>query len=87
MQSIEQRVRKFLRETYPLANESELTSEQSLLDSGVLDSIGVLNLMTWLEREFDIYVEDHEVIPENIDGIGLLVRYVESKRAEAGLTG
>ena len=87
MQSIEQRVRKFLRETYPVANETELSSEQSLLDSGVLDSIGVLNLMTWLEREFDIYVEDHEVIPENIDGIGSLVRYVESKRAEAGLTG
>lgn len=86
MESIEQRVRNFLRETYPVANESELTLEQSLLESGVLDSIGVLTLMTWLEREFAIYVEDHEVIPENIDGIGPLVRYVESKRAEAGLT-
>ncbi|SFM99784.1 acyl carrier protein [Dokdonella immobilis] len=86
MQSIEQRVRKFLRETFPVANETELTAEQSLLESGVLDSIGVLNLMTWLEREFAIYVEDHEVVPENIDGIGALVRYVESKRAEAGLT-
>jgi acyl carrier protein len=86
MPSIEQRVRSFLREAYPGAIETELTAEQSLLESGVLDSIGVLGLMTWLEREFAIYVEDHEVLPENIDGVGRIVRYVEAKRAEAGLT-
>jgi acyl carrier protein len=85
MESIEQRLRAFIRETYPVATESELAPEQSLIDSGILDSIGVLNLMKWLEREFSIFVEDHEVIPENVDGIGPLVRYVESKRAEAGL--
>jgi acyl carrier protein len=85
MQTIEQRLRDFIRETYPVAAGSELAAEQSLIDSGILDSIGVLNLMTWLEREFSIFVEDHEVIPENVDGIGPLVRYVEAKRAEAGL--
>jgi acyl carrier protein len=85
MESIEKRLRAFIRETFPVAAESELAPEQSLIDSGVLDSIGVLNLMNWLEREFSIFVEDYEVIPENVDGIDRLVRYVESKRAEAGL--
>ena len=85
METIEQRLRTYIRETYPVALESELTAEQSLFDAGILDSIGVLGLMNWLEREFAIFVEDHEVVPENIDGIGPLVRYVESKRAEAGL--
>jgi acyl carrier protein len=85
MDSIEQRVRNYLCVTYPAALESELTPEQSLMDAGILDSIGVLGLMTWLEKEFGIFVEDHEVVPENVDGIGPLVRYVQLKRAEAGL--
>jgi acyl carrier protein len=85
MQSIEGRVRAHLRASFPIPAGRELDAEQSLFEAGVLDSIGVLGLMTWLEREFGIFVEDHEVIPENIDGIGALVRYVGMKRAEVGL--
>ncbi|MGB0133632.1 phosphopantetheine-binding protein [Dokdonella sp.] len=85
MESTEKRLRNFINETFPVALDAELTAEQSLFDAGILDSIGVLGLMNWLEREFDIIVDDDDVIPENIDGIGPLVRFVETKRAEAGL--
>lgn len=85
MSSIEQRLRHYIRQTLPAASDLELSDEQSLIDTGILDSIGVLGLVTWLEKEFEIFVEDHEVIPENIDGIGALVRFVEAKRAEFGL--
>lgn len=87
MESTEKRVRDFINETFPVALEAELAAEQSLFDAGILDSIGVLGLMNWLEREFDILVDDDDVIPENIDGIGPLVRFVERKRVEAGLPG
>ncbi|MEZ5461210.1 phosphopantetheine-binding protein [Dokdonella sp.] len=87
MDSTEKRLRDFINETFPVALESELAAEESLFDAGILDSIGVLGLMNWLEREFDIFVDDDDVIPENIDGIGPLVRFVERKRAEAGLVG
>lgn len=87
MESTEQRLRDFINETFPVALEARLTAEESLFDAGILDSIGVLGLMNWLEREFDIIIDDDDVIPENIDGIGPLVRFVESKRAEAGLVG
>ena len=85
MSSIEQTLRRHIRQSLPGAAEIPLADEQSLIDSGILDSIGVLSLVIWLEKEFEIFVEDHEVIPENIDGIGALVRFVESKRAELGL--
>lgn len=81
MSSIEQTLRRHIRQSLPGAAEIPLADEQSLIDSGILDSIGVLSLVTWLE-EVRIFVEDHEVIPENIDGIGALVRFVEAKRAE-----
>jgi acyl carrier protein len=87
MESIEDRVRAFVKDTFPSPEAGELPAEQSLFDAGILDSIGVLTLVTWLEPEFGIVVDDDDVIPENIDGIGRLVRYVQGKRTEAGLEG
>ena len=85
MHTIETRIRDFIRDTFPSEGHDELAAEQSLFDSGILDSIGVLSLVTWLETEFEFIADDDDVIPENIDGIAPLVRYVQRKRVEAGL--
>jgi acyl carrier protein len=86
MENIESRVRAFIRDAFPSpAGSSEIGPEQSLFEAGILDSIGVLSLVTWLEQEFGIVVDDEDVVPENIDGVGPLVRYVEAKRVRAGL--
>lgn len=88
MENIESRVRAFIRDTFPSpAGNGELTADRSLFEAGVLDSIGVLSLVTWLEQEFDIVVDDQDVIPENIDGVARLVRYIQAKRAETGMAG
>jgi acyl carrier protein len=79
MQSIETRIREYVRETFPSPEHDALAIEDSLFDAGILDSIGVMALVTWLEKEFDILVDDDEVLPENFDGIGPLTRYVKSK--------
>jgi acyl carrier protein len=85
MHPIEAQVRAFIGETFPSeADSAQLDAEASLFESGVLDSMGVLTLVTWLEQTFGITVEDDEVLPENIDGIGPLVRYIRAKREAAG---
>lgn len=85
METVEHRIREFIRETFPSTLEDNLPAEQSLFEAGILDSIGVLSLVTWLEQEFEFIVDDDDVVPENIDGVARLVRYVQTKRAEAGL--
>ena len=77
MDHIESRIRAFLQEEFPVPEQ--LPAAESLLDSGVLDSIGVLTLVTWLEQEFGFMVEDDEVVPENLDSVASLVAYVGSK--------
>lgn len=52
----------------------------SLLQSGVIDSTGILELIEFLELTFGIQVADNETTPENLDGIENLVRYVSRKR-------
>ena len=51
----------------------------SLLDQGIIDSTGVLELVTFLEDTYDIKVEDGELIPDNLDSINRLVRFLERK--------
>lgn len=85
MTTIEARIRAFLHENFPTPDD--LSREQSLLQSGIIDSIGVLTLVTWLEQEFEFVVDDDDVMPENLDGVGVLVAFVERKRSEAGLPG
>lgn len=79
--SIESRIRAFIGEQFGVVDVGAIAAEQSLLDAGVLDSMGVLSLVTWLEQEFGFLIDDDDVLPENLDGIARLVAFVERKRA------
>ena len=57
----------------------QIDENTSFLDSGLIDSTGVLELVDFLEESFDIEVEDSELVPENLDSIKNLSRYLESK--------
>jgi len=78
--SIEARTRAFIRETFPVAS-GDVGSDESLLGSGIIDSIGVLTLVTWLEQEFAITVADEDVVPENLDTLARIIAFVERKSA------
>lgn len=84
MPSIETRIHEYVRETFPSPEHAVLETEDSLFDAGILDSIGVMTVVAWLEKEFSIVVDDDEVIPENFDGIGPLGRYVSRKLGVVG---
>jgi acyl carrier protein len=55
----------------------------SFLDTGLIDSTGVLELVDFLEEQFGIAVEDSELVPENLDSISNLSRYLVSKGVPA----
>ena len=70
----------FIKESFlPGLPGVEFDENTSFLDSGLIDSTGVLELVDFLEESFDIEVEDSELVPENLDSITNLSRYLESK--------
>ena len=70
----------FVKESFlPGLPGVQLDDNTSFLDSGLIDSTGVLELVDFLEESFDIEVEDSELVPENLDSITNLSRYLESK--------
>ena len=88
VEATESRVREFVYLSFPPAVAGEeYSSTQSLIETGVIDSMGVLVMVTWLEEEFGIIVDDEDVIPENIDSIANLGNYVDRKLAEMSLAG
>jgi len=52
-----------------------------LLEKGVMDSTGVLELMMFIEENFEISIEDDELIPENLDSIENIVNFIDRKQA------
>ena len=58
---------------------TELRDDESLLDRGVIDSTGVLELVGFLERRYSISVDDRELVPDNLDSIARIVAFVEAK--------
>lgn len=71
-------VRGYIVENFLFGDAGDLTDSQSLLESGALDSTGVLELVAFLEQQCGIRVRDEDLIPENLDSIERISRFVVS---------
>lgn len=82
MNDVKTQVKTFLVESILLAGDGgRIRDETSLLEAQVLDSTGVLELVSFLEERFGVRVEDHELLPENLDSLAAIERFVLEKRA------
>lgn len=59
--------------------KAKLEDKQSFLESGIIDSTGVLEIVAFLEEKLGVKVEDLELLPENMDSVDNLVGYVARK--------
>lgn len=64
-----------------LYNESvnEIDGDESLIDSGYIDSTGIIGLVTFIEKAYNIRVNDNEILPENFDTINCIYNYICGK--------
>ncbi|HWM13131.1 MAG TPA: acyl carrier protein [Gaiellaceae bacterium] len=79
-ETIEREIRDFLRENFPLSADGvTLERDDSLIEVGVIDSTGVLELIGFIEERYEVEIRDEEVLPENLDSIGNIIRFVGEK--------
>jgi acyl carrier protein len=72
-------IRQFIIENFLFEEDNNLKEDTSFLESGTIDSTGILELVSYLEETYGIIVEDEEMIPENLDSITNMVTYLERK--------
>jgi acyl carrier protein len=79
MSDIKYKIREFVIENFLFGNANGLEDDTSFLEEGIIDSTGVLELVTFIEEKFKIEVDDDELVPENLDSINNVVSYLERK--------
>ncbi|MCB0910098.1 MAG: acyl carrier protein [Propionibacteriaceae bacterium] len=73
-------LRDFISEAYLFGDESRMPADtDSLLETGILDSTGVLEMIEFIESTYGISVADSETVPENLGSISNLTRYIGTK--------
>lgn len=82
-ETIEGRVREFVLKQFPLARKTGIQPGDKWLETGLLDSLGILDLVHFLEEDFAIHVSDDELLPDNFQSLATVVSFVETKQAAA----
>ena len=72
-------VREFILKQFPLARKHRIKNSDPLLESGMLDSMGVLEVVTFIEKEYSIDVSDEDLVPENFQNIDRIAAFIQSK--------
>ncbi|MBI5759806.1 MAG: acyl carrier protein [Planctomycetales bacterium] len=84
MKAIQQTLRNFVTENFLFGQGGDSFSNQdSFLESGIIDSTGVLELVTFLESEYKVSIADDELVPDNLDSIDRLLAFIERKLGDA----
>lgn len=76
---IQKEVRVFILENF--LPEKPVTDEDSLLENGVIDSTGILEIVSFLETTYGFSVDDEELIPDNLDSIKKITAFIQKKLA------
>ena len=82
-QTIEDRVREFVLKQFPLARKNGLKPEERWLESGLIDSLGILDLVHFLEEEFKVQVTDEELLPDNFQSLQAVAAFVRAKQTKS----
>lgn len=82
--AIQQKVKQYILESFLFGgSEDELGNDDSFLEKGIIDSTGILELVAFVEETYGVKVADEELIPENLDSVNKLSRFVQDKTGMA----
>jgi len=80
LDEVRHKLRHFILENYLFTDDqAALNDDDSFLEGGVLDSMGILELIDYLDEGFGIKVEGDELVPDNLDSINSLIKFISSK--------
>ena len=74
-------IKDFIIENFLFGDDEGLKDDVSFLEEGIIDSTGILELITFLEEDFSIEIDDEEMIPENLDSINNIIAFLNKKQA------
>lgn len=77
------KITQFIVENFLFGNADGLEEDTSFIEEGIIDSTGILELISFLEGEYSIKVSDEELVPENLDSINNIAAFLQNKLQQA----
>jgi acyl carrier protein len=81
-----QKIRQFITDNFLFGQQAQLSDSDSFLEKGIIDSTGMLELISFVEEQYGISISTEELIPENLDSIDRITRFLERKLRPGELT-
>jgi len=81
--AIREQLQAFITKKFPLARKRNIGIDDRLLGEGIIDSLGVLDIVGYLEAQLHVQISDEDLSPENFETIGHLAAFVERKLVSA----
>jgi acyl carrier protein len=82
-EAIRGQLQTFIAKKFPLARKRNVGVDDLLLGGGIVDSLGVLDIVGYLEEQFHVVISDEDLTPDNFETIGHLAAFVERKLTSA----
>ena len=80
--STEDKIRGYILENFLFTDDqTALANGDSFLEKGLVDSTGILEIITFIEDDFDVTIEDEEMVPENLDSVDNILAFIAKKLA------
>lgn len=80
-------IRTFIVSNFLFGQGNDFSDDQSFLESGIIDSTGLLELVAFVEERYGISIADRELVPQNLDSLGNISRFIVRKRDAISATG
>lgn len=72
-------VKKYIVDRFLFGDGSEFSDDISFIENGIIDSTGILELVSFLEETYNIKVHDEELLPENLDSLQNIAGFLQKK--------
>ena len=79
MKNVHNEIRQFIVDNFLFGQGEQLKDDESFLEGGIIDSTGVLQLVGFLEQQYSIVIGNDELLPDNLDSVQLITRFVQRK--------
>ena len=78
--SLQQDIRSFIVENFLFGEDNGLEDDSSFVKEGIVDSTGIMQLVSFIQEQYMIAIEDEELTPENLDSITKVSAFIEEKK-------
>jgi len=79
--STEDKIRGYILENFLFTDDqSALSNSDSFLEKGLVDSTGILEIITFIEDDFNLSIDDEEMVPENLDSVDNIIAFITKKQ-------